>query len=142
MSTPTALERLLRTRLSPALSLPVDVALVVLFVLIGRRSHEDGYALSGLVLAIVPFLVGLLAGWGLIRWRSGAWPQRVGHGVTLALSTVIVGMVVRVVLGQSLGDGIGGLLTFAAVALAFLLFVLVGWRAGTAFVESRRHPSG
>ncbi|MCA1780982.1 MAG: DUF3054 family protein [Dermatophilaceae bacterium] len=138
MSRATALERLLRVPLSPALSLPVDVVLVVLFVLIGRRSHENGYALPGLVLALLPFLVGLLAGWGLIRWRSGAWPHRVGHGVTLAIGTVVVGMIVRVVMGQSVGDGIGGLLTFGAVALAFLLLVLVGWRAGTAYLIGRR----
>ena len=35
MSTTSALERLLRTTLSPALSLPVDIALVVVFVLTG-----------------------------------------------------------------------------------------------------------
>jgi multisubunit Na+/H+ antiporter MnhF subunit len=140
MSPPAALERLLRTTLPPALSLPVDVSLVVLFVLIGRRSHENGYALSGLLLAILPFLVGLLAGWALIRWRSGDWPRQVGHGVTLAFVTVVVALLVRPVMGQSVGDGVAGVLTFGAVALAFLLLALAGWRAGAAYLESRRHP--
>lgn len=138
MSTTSALERLLRTTLSPALSLPVDIALVVVFVLVGRRSHADGYAFPEVLLAMVPFLLGLLAGWALIRWRTTHWPNRVGHGVTLAVVTVVVGLALRPVLGQSVGDGVGGLLTFAAVALAFLLLGLVGWRAGAAYVERRR----
>lgn len=123
------MDRLLRARLPVTWSLLLDVVFVVLFVVIGRRNHEDGFALPGLLLAILPFLIGLGAGWGLIRWRSSHWPQRVAHGITLAIVTVVIGMLVRVVMGQSVGDGFGGLLTFAAVAVAFLVLFLVGWRS-------------
>src|SRR5690606_5488267 len=109
-----SMDRLLRARLPVSWSLPLDIAFVVLFVVIGRRNHEDGFALPGLLLAIIPFLVGLVTGWGLIRWRSSAWPRRVAHGVTLAIVVVVVGMIVRVLMGQSVGDGFTGLLSFAA----------------------------
>ena len=138
MTTPTGVSRVLRVSLPRDISIALDVALVVAFVLIGRRSHENGCALPGLLLAIAPFLVGLLAGWGLIRWRSGTWPRRVGHGVTLALSTVVRGLLGRVATGQGIGDGVGGVVTFIAVALAFLLLFLVGWRAVAAYVLARR----
>lgn len=131
------MDRLLRARLPVSWSLPLDIAFVVLFVVIGRRSHEDGFALPGLLLAIIPFLVGLVTGWGLIRWRSSAWPRRVAHGVTLAIVVVVVGMIVRVLMGQSVGDGFTGLLSFAAVALAFLLLFLVGWRVIAAYLLAR-----
>ena len=138
MTAPSVMSRLLGVSLPRGLSLALDVALVVVFVLIGRRSHEDGYAIPGLLLAIAPFLVGLLAGWGLIRWRSGAWPRRVGHGATLAVSTVVLGLLGRVATGQGVGEGVGGVVTFAAVALAFLLLFLVGWRLAAASVLARR----
>lgn len=128
------MDRLLRARLPVTWSMVLDIAFVVIFVVIGRRNHENGFALPGLLLAVLPFLVGLGAGWTLIRWRSAAWPQRVAHGVTLAVVTVTVGMLARVVLGQSVGDGLGGLVTFAAVALAFLVLFLVGWRAVAAYL--------
>lgn len=131
------MDRLLRARLPVSWSLPLDIAFVVLFVVIGRRNHEDGFALPGLLLAIIPFLVGLVTGWGLIRWRSSAWPRRVAHGVTLAIVVVVVGMIVRVLMGQSVGDGFTGLLSFAAVALAFLLLFLVGWRVIAAYLLAR-----
>lgn len=138
MSAGSVDRRLVGVSLPRGLSLALDVVLVVVFVLVGRRSHEDGYALPNLLLAVLPFLVGLLSGWGLVRWLSRAWPHRVGHGVTLAVATVVVGMVVRLVMGQSLGEGAVGVVTFAAVALAFLLLFLVGWRAIAAYVLARR----
>lgn len=123
------MDRVLRVSIPLAPAAVGDIIAVVVFVLIGRRNHENGYALPGLLLAVLPFLLGLAAGWGLIRWRSHAWPHRVLHGVTLAVATVVVALVVRPLMGQSVGDGVGGFLSFGAVGLAFLLLFIVGWRA-------------
>ena len=123
------MDRVLRVSIPLAPAAVGDIIAVVVFVLIGRRNHENGYALPGLLLAVLPFLLGLAAGWGLIRWRSHAWPHRVLHGVTLAVATVVVALGVRALLGQSVGDGVGGFLSFGAVGLAFLLLFIVGWRA-------------
>ncbi|HHU11118.1 MAG TPA: DUF3054 domain-containing protein [Intrasporangiaceae bacterium] len=128
------MDRILRTRLPVALSLGLDILLVIVFVLIGRRSHEHAFAMPDLILALIPWLVGLVAGWGLIRWRSGAWPDRVTHAVTLAIVTVAVTMILRPLMGQSVGDGFTGLLSFVGVALAFLLLFLLGWRIIVAFI--------
>lgn len=141
------MDRLLRTRIPVLWSFPLDLLFVVLFVVIGRRSHENGYALPDLLLAVLPFVIGLVTGWAVIRWLSGAWPQRVLHGITLAVVTVAVGMIVRVLMGQSVGNGIVGLLAFTGVALAFLILFLVFWRAIVAYllpaprVPSRRAAS-
>ena len=107
----------------------LDLLLVAVFVVVGRSSHDEGITLAGWGETAWPFLLGLAAGWGLIRWRSHAWPHRVLHGVTLAVATVVVALVVRPLMGQSVGDGVGGFLSFGAVGLAFLLLFIVGWRA-------------
>lgn len=127
------MDRLLRASIPTRIAVVGDALAVIVFVLIGRRNHENGYALGGLILALIPFLLGLAAGWGLIRWRSHAWPHRVLHGVTLAVATLVVALVVRPLMGQSLGDGIGGFLSFGAVGLGFLLLFIVGWRILAAF---------
>jgi FtsH-binding integral membrane protein len=69
-----------------------------------------------------PFLAGLAVGWVITRaWRR---PQAiVGVGVGVWVSTVAVGMVLRVVSGQGIATA------FVFVALAFLGLFMLGWRA-------------
>ena len=52
----------------------------------------------------------------------------------LAIVTVAVTMILRPLMGQSVGDGFTGLLSFVGVALAFLLLFLLGWRIIVAFI--------
>jgi peptidoglycan/LPS O-acetylase OafA/YrhL len=103
-------------------ALAVDVALVVVFVLIGRRSHEESGALLGLARTAWPFLAGLAAGWLAARaWRRPLrlWPE----AVVVWLATVALGMVLRVVSGQ------GTAFSFVVVTLVVLAVFLLGWRA-------------
>jgi hypothetical protein len=103
-------------------ALAFDVALVVVFVLIGRRSHEESGALLGLARTAWPFLAGLAAGWLVARaWRRPLqlWPG----GVVVWLVTVALGMVLRVVSGQ------GTAFSFVVVTLVVLAVFLLGWRA-------------
>jgi hypothetical protein len=49
----------------------VDVVAVVVFVAIGRRNHDEGTALSGVLGVAAPFLIALGISWiGLRTWRE------------------------------------------------------------------------
>ena len=49
----------------------VDVVAVVVFVAIGRRNHNEGTALSGIIGVAAPFLIALGISWiGLRTWRE------------------------------------------------------------------------
>jgi hypothetical protein len=102
----------------------VDVVLVIVFCLIGRRSHHEGVISAGLFRTLWPFGVGLLLGWALApivaRGDNGKlWPT----GVTIWLCTLIGGMVLRVISGQGIA------ISFICVAAAVLALFLLGWRA-------------
>ena len=106
---------------SARVAVVLDIACVLIFVLIGRASHTKGESLAGIASTSWPFLVGLGAGW----LASRAWRRPLAirpAGLVVWLSTVAVGMVLRVISGQ--GTAVG----FIAVALAFLALVLLGWR--------------
>jgi Protein of unknown function (DUF3054) len=103
------------------LAMAADVALVLAFVIIGRASHHAGGGLSGLVSTAWPFLAGLATGEVAVRsWRRPA--AVVPTGIAVWLSTVAIGMTLRVLAGQ------GTAVAFIAVALAFLGLFLLGWR--------------
>ncbi|HUF97335.1 MAG TPA: DUF3054 domain-containing protein [Ilumatobacter sp.] len=109
-------------RTAVALAIVLDVAVVVIFVAIGRREHEEGAAASDFVTTAAPFLFGLLAGWIASRaWRS---PLHFGAGVAIWAATIIVGMFTRKVVFD---DGIA--FAFIVVATLFLGVGLTGWRA-------------
>src|SRR5215207_5463814 len=58
----------------------VDAAFVVVFVLIGRRSHAEGLDPTGVAQTAWPFLVALTAGWlvaGAWRHPLAVWPNAV-----------------------------------------------------------------
>lgn len=100
---------------------PVDVCCVLVFVAIGRASHDEAASLAGFADTAWPFLCGLAAGWGAWRvWRRPEAPVPAGVGVWV--TTVAVGMVLRAVSGQ------GTAAAFVVVASVFLGLALVGWR--------------
>lgn len=105
-----------------AIAAAIDVASIVIFVAIGRKSHaEDGSVLRETAKVAAPFLIALAAGWLAARaWKA---PRAVATGVVIWLVTVVLGMVLRKVLF----DG-GTALPFIIVASAFTLLFLVGWR--------------
>lgn len=110
--------------------LGLDVVLVLAFVMIGRASHHDGGGLAGLAGTAWPFLAGLAA--GEIATRAWRRPAALAIGVGVWLSTVAVGMALRVVAGQ------GTELVFILVALAFLGLFLLGWRVLAAVLSGSR----
>ncbi|AHH22215.1 hypothetical protein NONO_c74600 [Nocardia nova SH22a] len=126
------------------LPLVIDVVLVIVFCAIGRRSHDEAVA-AGLLRTVWPFATGLLIGWLLAliiagrvrmpaRFDGGAalWPT----GVVVWLSTLIGGMVLRVISGQ------GTALSFVIVAATVLAVFLLGWRAIRLLITRRMQVTG
>ena len=100
----------------------VDVVLVVAFAALGRASHAEESPLVGALTTAAPFLAGLGVGWGLVRGGSKQWPVTVAYGLTVWASTLVLGMVIRVVIGA------GTAWSFVLVAGAVLALLLLGWR--------------
>jgi hypothetical protein len=104
-----------------ALAVVLDVVAVLAFAAGGRATHSADSPLTAVLSIAWPFLVGLAAGWVLLRaWRSplAAWPT----GVVLWVTTWVVGMALRWATGEGLATA------FLVVSAAFLFATLVGWR--------------
>jgi hypothetical protein len=112
-----------------------DVLCVLVFVAIGRASHQEGDALLGIAATAWPFLAGLVVGWVVVRaWRA---PYAVvPTGVAAWVAAVTVGMLLRAVSGQ------GTAAAFIIVATVFLGVVLLGWRGLTALAHRMRASRG
>ncbi len=97
----------------------LDAALVLVFVLIGRASHNEG--LAGVLSTWWPFLVGLTIGWLVGRaWRH---PHAiVWTGLVIWLFTAVGGLAVRALVGQGVQP------SFAIVTMLVLGAFVLGWR--------------
>jgi hypothetical protein len=111
----------------------IDLAAVLLFAGIGRAVHAHGLSLAGLASTAWPFLLGLCAGWVAlaVSRRDGS---SVSGGLVVCVSTVALGMVLRVIAGQ------GTAVAFVFVALGFLGAVMVGWRLLAGLLSSPASP--
>lgn len=120
-------------RTPAARALAADTGAVLLFVLVGRRNHDESSAIVGVLSTAWPFLTGLAAGWLAARaWRR---PLRLlPEAAIIWLVTVAVGMALRAVTGA------GTATPFVLVALIVLGTLLLGWRAVSTFVSQRRAP--
>ncbi|MGW0035288.1 DUF3054 domain-containing protein [Gordonia sp. NPDC003376] len=131
---------------SSSVSLPVtaliDAVAITVFVLIGRSSHHNGYALLGVLQTLWPFLAGAAVGWSIdyvySHVRSSDWfgrefrPDRiVPAGLLIWFCTVTVGMILRYLLHEGIA------VSFVIVASVVLALFLLGWRALAAFVLRR-----
>lgn len=114
------------------IAIGLDVFVVVLFVAIGRRNHDEGSALGGVLRTAAPFLIGLAAAWLIVRaWRR---PMNVTVGIGLWPLTVLIGMLVRRLVFDD-----GTATAFVVVATVFLGAFVVGWRSIWRLVDRRRH---
>ena len=109
----------------------LDLALTLVFVLIGRGSHNADAGVLGLLTTWWPFAAALAASWLVtIAWRRPTgvlWP-----GLGIWLVTVIGGMLLRAASGQ------GTAVPFLIVATIALGVLLIGWRAIFALVQRSR----
>lgn len=126
-----------RSRRGPARWTPtlvLDVALLLVFAGLGRNAHSLDP--GGLLETAWPFLVGLLLGWAawqVHREPLSVWPR----GVALWLTTVAVGMCLRLLTGEGTAPA------FVLVALGVLAVFLLVPRAvaGLALRRGAHRPS-
>src|SRR3954468_16916842 len=117
--------------LRPWIAAAADLAVVVLFVAIGRRSHHEDARLAGFLRVCWPFAVGLLVGSLVTRLPQAplAWTRAIGAW----LLTVAVGMVLRIVIeDRDLS------VAFIIVTLVFLGAGMLGWRGALRLIRTRR----
>jgi hypothetical protein len=108
-----------------------DTVAVLVFCALGRRSHDEGVDIAGVAATAWPFQSGTAIGWLLSRgWRAPSALR--STGLTVWLSTVVVGMLIRWATSASVA------LPFVAVASSVTAVLLLGWRA----VVGRRRPTG
>ncbi len=106
-----------------------DLALIILFAAIGRRSHDEGSALAGTLTVAAPFLIGY--GIAAVACRLDRSPRSVGRGVLISVGAVGLGLVLR---GTAFGRGVAP--AFVVVALITITALLAGWRLVAARVTS------
>ncbi len=102
--------------------LGADVACVLLFCAVGRRSHDEGLNVVGVATTAWPFLSGTAVGWFVARaWRRPT--VLLPTGVVVWVCTVAVGMLLRT------ATSAGVAASFVVVASTATALLLLGWRA-------------
>jgi hypothetical protein len=104
------------------LAVGADAAAVLLFVVLGRGSHDEGNGIGAVLNVAAPFLIGLAVGW-LASPTARRRPVAVSTGVQVWLATAVIGVLLRWFAWDR-----GTALSFIVVAAAFLGFFIVGWR--------------
>ena len=108
-----------------------DVLCVLVFCAVGRRSHDEGLNITGVVTTAWPFLTGTVVGWLAAR----AWQRPtavVPTGVVIWLCTVVIGMVLR----KASSAGVAA--SFVVVAASVTAVLLLGWRAAVGLTLRHR----
>jgi Protein of unknown function (DUF3054) len=123
-----------RDRLSPWTAFAADALVLVVFVLVGRRSHDEGSGLEAFLRVWWPFAAGLV----VATFVSGTWraPLEWRRAVVAWLLTVALGMTLRIaVQGREFKP------TFVIVTTLFVGVGMLGWRAVVRKVAARRADS-
>lgn len=108
--------------LTTGVSAAADLVAVLLFVVLGRRAHDEGSFLAGTAAVAWPFLAGAAVGWGLLLLRGRPAPSSVRGGLVVLAATVPIGMALRQLAGRGVQP------SFVLVATVFLTLFLVGHR--------------
>jgi hypothetical protein len=119
-------------------ALLVDVVAIVVFAILGRSSHAEANTLLGVLGTAWPFLVGAVVGHGLCRAAGGLRDDPTGRraGAVVWVGTVVVGMLLRVVSGDTAAW------PFVLVASIVLAAFLLGWRTVVRLARRARTRTG
>jgi peptidoglycan/LPS O-acetylase OafA/YrhL len=118
-------------RIRPWAAFLVDLVVVAVFVLIGRRTHHEDAGFIGFLRVVWPFVVALVAGWALTRLDRAPLDWRRVAGLWVV--TVALGMVLRITV-----EGHDFKVAFTIVATVFLGVCFFGWRLLFVLVTRRR----
>jgi hypothetical protein len=117
-----------------ATALAVDVMAVLMFVAIGRRSHDEGSAVTEFIKTAAPFVIALGFGWLTSRaWNS---PIALATGAVIWAETIVLGMLLR-----RFAFDRGTAVSFIIVTAVFLGMCLIGWRAIVELVRRRQNST-
>jgi FtsH-binding integral membrane protein len=109
-----------------AFAMAVDSTIVIAFIAIGRRNHDEDVSLPGFVRSVAPFVIALAVSWLIARaWRN---PSSRTAGAVIWIGTVSVGMALR----RFVFDD-GTATAFVIVASVFLGVFINGWRTYARF---------
>lgn len=111
-----------------------DAVAVVLFVVIGRDTHDEANTLGAILETAGPFLIALGVGW-LIS-RAWATPGALSTGGYVATITLVLGVALRRWLFEA-----GTATAFVIVTAGFLAFTMLGWRVIALLLARRRGPT-
>ncbi|MEO7269998.1 MAG: DUF3054 domain-containing protein [Knoellia sp.] len=106
----------------------LDLLAVVIFALVGRRSHAHGITVVGVLETATPFLCGTAAGYLVASITTDAAPRSWQFGAIVVAATVVVGMLFRRL------TTVGTAPSFIVVAMLFLAATMLGWRLVAGFV--------
>lgn len=99
----------------------LDLVCILIFVIVGRRNHNESGDAIGTLRTAAPFLIALTGAWiGTKAWRT---PRSLIIGVVLWVVTTVVGLGMR-----RLAFGDGTATPFVIVATLVLGLLLVGTR--------------
>jgi hypothetical protein len=108
-----------------------DLAAVLVFCAVGRRSHAEGITIAGVATTAWPFLTGTVVGWLVARgWQRPT--AVVPTGLVVWLCTVVIGMLLRKASSASVAG------SFVVVASLVTAVLLLGWRAAVGLALRRR----
>ncbi|HEY9292056.1 MAG TPA: DUF3054 domain-containing protein [Microlunatus sp.] len=121
-----------------AVAVGIDVVAVLLFALVGRRNHDEANTLLGVLGTAWPYLaaavVGSLIARMLFKRLGGRNPYSWTTSITVWLTTVILGMALRLLGGDTAAW------PFWVVAFISLGILMVGWRWVARAILRARHP--
>ena len=100
----------------------LDLLVVLVFALVGRRSHAHGITLGGVLETAAPFLCGTAAGWLLASLSLDASPRSWQFGAVVVVATIVIGMLLRRLATAGTAP------SFVVVATLFLAATMLGWR--------------
>ncbi len=109
-----------------------DLAFVAVFVIVGRRSHDEGPAVTEALRVMAPFAIGLVVAWLTAR-RRWATPHDRAFGLQIWAVTAGVGLVLRRVVFDR-----GIAIAFVIVVTMFLGLAFLGWRGVAVWRHDRR----
>lgn len=103
----------------------IDVLAVLIFVAIGRRSHEQANSISGLLQTAAPFLIALAVSWLVLALAKPS--GTLVPALTVWVITVFGGLLLR-----NLVFGEGTATSFMIVTTITLFVLIVGARLASA----------
>lgn len=112
-------------------ALLLDLALIVVFAAMGRRSHEEGLTVAGVLTTAGPFLIGYAV--AAVLTRLDRDPLSIPRALAAWAPGIALGMVLRRIVFDR-----GTATSFMVVAFCVTAALLVGWRLVALMVRRGR----